>query len=610
MTNSRFLSFLLSGLFSPWLALAQSSPCQEVTLSALTGIRHQQGNNGKWGVLDEHDKLIIPYTYGFTQPLTLDLIKVTNAQRADEKYGLIDRRGKQILPIVYDWLEAAGCHHLQGRKDGVSFLFNAQGKVLYQADGTLEFQLYPSFHQLLVSRVYLDPVNPARIIRAVLDTRTYKPVVPASKLVGQPTAHLITAAPVYKNNKPQLSRSLPFFEVSYADGGFNGTQAISRLTDLRGRTLYDSVSTCEYDSERGLVFIRRNRRGYLLATDTLLRPVKWLSNKYSSITRTGPNDKWWAVHRSGKIGVLDGTGKAILPVKYQAGYMEYVGSNWFRLTTERGGSYDYFFVSTKNRVVDLSGYHIETPSPELGKRPFIVIKRSTYKYGIFDLREGFLVPPTYDKAEEADGGIVFFQGENAGYMDRRGHKGLLASQCQLLSAFSNGYAVCGKLLPASRGQFPGAQIIYSTEAYPLAVQYAYMDATSKLVTGYFDWVGPFYGGVASVLKNNEAYMINTKGQKIMVAPGVVLASYFSQGLALVRQGMHYGLINKAGRLVVPVKYRSIGTDQVHQGSIVLYSKKNKGNHLLPITVPKLVKGTIEVEPDRGQTLRLIVSDSK
>ncbi|MGI4741245.1 MAG: WG repeat-containing protein [Janthinobacterium lividum] len=606
--NPKFLSLLVSSMLWPWLLLAQSQPCDVV--SEVTGIRHKRGDNGRWGVLDEQDRLIIPYKYGFTQPLTSDLIKVSNEQRADEKYGIIDRQGKQILPIVYDWLEAVGCQHLQGRKDGVSFLFDAQGKVLYQAAGILEFQLYPAFHQLLVSRVYLDPVHPSQIIRAVLDTRTYKPVVPTSKLVGQPTAHLITTNWIYNKGKPSTKRRLPFFEVRYADGGFNGTQTISRLTDLRGRTLYDSVSSCEYDSERGLVFVLRNRRGYWIVTDTLLRPVKWLSNKYESVTRTGPDDKWWAVRRGGKFGVLDGAGKAILPVKCQAGYLEYVGSNWFRLITERGGNYDYFFVSTKNRVVDLSGYDIETPPPELGKRPFIVIKRSTYKYGIFDLREGFIVPAIYDKAEEADGGIVFFQGENAGYMDRRGHKGLLASQCQMLSAFSNGYAVCGKLLPASRGQFPGAQIIYSTEAYPLAVQYAYMDATSKLVTGYFDWVGPFYGGIASVQKNNEAYMINTKGQKIVVAPGVVLASYFSQGLALVRQGMHYGLINKAGRLVVPPKYRSIVTDQVRQGSMTLYSKKNKGNHLLPITVPKLVKGTVEVEPDKGQNLQLVVGSGK
>ncbi|MGI4734634.1 MAG: WG repeat-containing protein [Janthinobacterium lividum] len=593
----------------PLLLLAQSPSCK-VVLNEFTGIRHKRGDNGRWGVLDERDNLIIPYKYGFTQPLTLDLIKVTNEQRADEKYGAVDRQGKQILPIVYDWLEAAGCQHLQGRKDGVSFLFNAQGKVLYQTPGIWEFQLYPDFHQLLVSSVHPDPVSPSRVITAVLDTRTYKPVVPASKLVGQIGASLLSDVRADDSRKPPVYKSLPFFTVGYPDQGHGGTRAISRFTDLRGRTLFDSVSSYQYASQLGFVFIYRNRRGSPIVTDTLLRPVKWLSNKYATVTWTGPANRWWAVSQGGKFGVLDGTGKVILPVEYQAEHLDYVGNNWFRLSVHRGGDYDFFFVSAKNRVVDLRGYYIETPYPELGKRPFIVTKRSTYKFGIFDLREGFIVPPTYDKAEEADGGIIFFQGKNAGYMDRRGHKGLLTPQCQVLSAFSNGYAVCGKLIPhAARGQYPGAQIIYSTEAYPLAVQYAYMDATGKLVTGYFDWVGPFYGSYASVQKDNEAYMINAKGQKIVVAPGVVLVSYFSHGLAVVRQGTHYGLANKAGRLVVAPMYHTVTTDQVRQGSTVLYSQENKGNNLLPITVPKVVNGLIEVVTDKGQKVHLAVGSS-
>lgn len=235
--------------------------------------------------------------------------------------------------------------------------------------------------------------------------------------------------------------------------------------------------------------------------------------------------------------------------------------------------------------------------------------QKTYKTGILDPQRGFIVPVRYDLLVRTDHGIIFFQQDSAGYMDSRGRVQMLTSGCQVLSSYSEGYAVCGKLvLHASRERFPSAQIIYSAEG-AAAAQYAYMDANGKLISGYFDWVGPFRGGYAQVIKNNETFMVDTKGQKVTFRQGEILVSYFEQGLAIAQQGQHFGLVDKTGRLVLPAQFNAIETDRNQPGG-ALISKVNKGNHMLSVAVPKFVKGTIEVVAGDGKKSRVTVEGIK
>ena len=606
----RLLGLLLSGvLLGAPAVLAQD--CGLIGINESVGLRHKRGDNGKWGVLDEGNALIIPFAYEFTKPLTPDLIKVTNSPGAVKLWGAVDRQGKQVLPMEYDWLEPAGCQNLQGKKDGKTFLFNSQGKVLYQAAGNVEFQLYPRLHRLVVSTVRPDRAHPSRVISAVLDTRTYQPAVPPSTLVGEIGATQLFATVVPDIRKQPGRKVLPFFQVvhPYKDG--DGSQAVHRLTDVQGRTLFDSVSSYSYAPERGVVFIYRNRRPPHIITDTLLRPIKWLSGKYDYVQYTGPANRWWSVGRGGKFGVLDGTGKVLVPVKYPGEALDYVGNNWFKLITRNGGDQDFTFLSTTGRVVDLRGYYLESSFEQLGSQPFVVKKRATYKAGIFDLREGFIQPARYDALVPTPDGIVFFQGDSAGYMDKRGHLTLLTASCQALSTFSNGYAVCGKLVPnATRRQFPSAQIVYSTEKGPVAVQYAYMDATGKLISGYFDWVGPFKDGYALVIKNDESFMVNTKGHKVQAANGGRLVSYLKAGVAVAELSGTFTLVNKTGQPVLPGTYKSIATENISQANSTLYTKDHSGNTMLGLKVPKLVDGAVEVVTMDGHTQRIKLGGAK
>ncbi|MBF9143740.1 WG repeat-containing protein [Hymenobacter properus] len=600
----KFWCLLLSSVL--WrLPVVQAQECGLLGINESYGLRHKRDDNGKWGVLDERNVLIIPFTYEFTNPMTPDLIKVTMSPGAVKMWGAIDRQGKQVLPMEYDELEAAGCQHLQGRKDGITYLFNAQGRVLYKEAGTLRFEMYPGLHRLVVSKLHLDPVHPSAIISAVLDTRTFSPAVPASTLVGEAGANQLFATVVPNLKQQPVRKLLPFFMVPYRNQSSNGVQPLHRITDVQGHTLVDSVIGYSYATTQSVVFINRSLGSPEIVTDTLLRPIKWLSGKYAFVQPTGPGNRWWLVGSREKFGVLDGTGKVVVPIKYKGEGFDYVGNNWFRLHTRNRGDTDFTFISTANRVVDLPGYYLEGSSSELGAHPFVVKNRTTYKAGIFDLREGFIVPARYDALVPTADGVVFFQGDSAGYMDRRGRITLLTSNCQSLSTFTNGYAVCGKLVPnASRDQFPSAQIIYTTHAYPVAVQYAYMDATGKLLTGYFDWVGPFKDGYAMVIKNNETFMINAKGHKVQAANGGLLVSYFAAGVAVAKLNGTYTLVNKAGKPVLPGPYNAITTERISQPNSTIFTKDHRGNHMLALEVPKLEDGAVEVVTMNNQKQRV------
>lgn len=237
--------------------------------------------------------------------------------------------------------------------------------------------------------------------------------------------------------------------------------------------------------------------------------------------------------------------------------------------------------------------------------------QKTGKYALFDPQKGFLLPARYDLLTQVGNGLVFFQHDSAGYLDGRGRLRLLTPGCQVLSAYHEGFAVCGKLVPnASRRDYPSAQIIYSTEKYPLAAQYAYMDATGKLISDYFDWVGPFRDGYARVLKNDEHYMIDTHGRRAVLPGGDTLISYFNHGLALVQQGALVGLADKTGRVVLPPTFRSIKTERSYSGDSQLASFANKGNTLLPCTAPKLTNGSVTVTDADGHERQVAVPATK
>jgi len=54
--------------------------------------------DGKYGLLDEKNNLVIPYMYDKAEYFNEEMIRVSN----DGKYGFLNNKGKEIIPIIYD----------------------------------------------------------------------------------------------------------------------------------------------------------------------------------------------------------------------------------------------------------------------------------------------------------------------------------------------------------------------------------------------------------------------------------------------------------------------------------------------------------------------------
>jgi DNA-binding transcriptional regulator/RsmH inhibitor MraZ len=591
----RSLPVALSGL----LLLANFLLSQPAWAQA-SGLRVNMNSEGAYAALDEQGTVVIPYEKRPLVVLTPNLVKVS-ATYTHEKWGMLDRQNHLLLPMEYDYLEAAGSGYLQGRKGDESFLFNSKGETIHHESGKLRFAAYARFNRLLVEHIEAGPNERTDAVR-ILDLHTKRQVFAQSPSAGIEPLHIDwNTAP---GNKKHASGMLPFFEVRAAQVG-TGAQ---KVVDAQGKVLFDNIDRAIFADAGGVVYLYSEHQP-VIVTDTLLRPIPWLSGQYDGVRRNGPANRYWQISRAGKSGMLDGKGRVVLPLQYP-GQLHYAGANNYLLSEYRGNVTYRSLITADRRLIDLAQYYIEDGiDTTLARKPILLKNQKTYKTGIFDPQHGFIVPVRYDLLERSDKGIIFFQQDSAGYMDARGHVQLLTPNCQILSAYSEGYAVCGKLVAnATREKFPSAQIIYAAQGSS-AAQYAYMDATGKLVSGYFDWVGPFRGGYAQVIKNNETFMVDTKGQKAVFGAGGILVSYFQQGLAVVRQGRYVGLVDKAGRMVVPAQYRAIETTQALQGNSTLVSKANKGNHLLSVVIPKIADGTVEVTTEDGKKSRLTVEVS-
>ena len=590
-----YLSLFLIGL--PQIVFGQQ-PCGK------GGLKVKMDSNAAYAALDEQEKVVIPYEKRPLVVLSQSLVKVSSTY-TNEKWGVLDRQNHQLLPLEYDYLEVAGCDYLQGRKGDESFLFNSKGQVVYHETGKFSFAAYPRFNRFVIAHIEPGPNQRTDAIR-ILDLHTLKQVFAQNPGSG---AELLTID--WNTTPPGEKRRgggiLPFYKVWTSAPGSGGSKQLTRIIDLQGKVLFDNIDRWVSVDAGGVVYLHSDYKPVII-TDTLMRPIPWL-NGYDEVRRNGPRSRYWQVSRDGKSGLLDGKGRVVLPLQY-AGQFSYVGANSYILSEYRGKTMFRSLITADRKLIDLADYYIEDGiDTTLARKPILLKHQKTYKTGIFDPQRGFILPVRYDLLARTDKGLIFFQKDSAGYMDSRGRVQMLTPGCQVLSAYSEGYAVCGKLVPnASRERFPSAQIIYSAEG-SAAVQYAYMNASGKLISGYFDWVGPFRGGYAQVIKNNETFMVDTKGQKVAFRPGEILVSYFEQGVAIVQQGQHFGLVDKTGRLLLPVQFNSIETDRNQPGG-PLISKVNKGNHMLAVAVPKFVKGTIEVVADDGKKSRVTVEGIK
>ena len=85
--------------------------------------------NGKYGFIDKTGKVVVPLNYDSAEPFSEGLVAV----RQNGKWGFIDNTGKVVIPLKYDWVGSFynGVAGVLDRSTGEAFYINRQGERLY-----------------------------------------------------------------------------------------------------------------------------------------------------------------------------------------------------------------------------------------------------------------------------------------------------------------------------------------------------------------------------------------------------------------------------------------------------------------------------------------------
>lgn len=311
-----------------------------------SGLTAAKGPTGAFMVVDERGQPVSSQPYAAAKVLTADLVQVCQtAAPGAQKWGVVNRQGRLVLPLAYDQVDALDCDHLQARQGPATCLFDAQGReILRDSVVNVSFKVFTRFDRILVQyRKYPPSKQSSRVkVVSLRDPRKiyYRgpgnwaaPFSYETYVRGRSTRH-----------------ELPFLEVDQPN--LSADRSHIRLLDWNGHLLLDSILTVQYS--QGLLFLKLPR--FDVITDTLLRAQSALSYRYQGVWPTGPGARWFAVSERGKSGVVDRTGRVVLPLVYE-GQLTYLGTSNFMAYNHR--THVYTFVSLRRPPVDLSAYYVE-----------------------------------------------------------------------------------------------------------------------------------------------------------------------------------------------------------------------------------------------------------
>lgn len=163
------------------------------------------------------------------------------------------------------------------------------------------------------------------------------------------------------------------------------------------------------------------------------------------------------------------------------------------------------------------------------------VVRQNGKCGFIDLNGSLVIPCKYSRCLAFDGDrAVVYQGTNqAGLIDRSGTE-IIAPSLNRMLHFREGRG----LMRDNRQGF------------------YFITDKAALYDGYYDEARPFYHGVAAIRRGNNWGLINHKGLPLIL-PKFSFIEPFVNGLARVTLAARYGLVSQEGYQILPAEYSYI-----------------------------------------------------
>lgn len=512
-------------------------------------------NADKVGFMNLEGEVIIPATYYsanmFLDGLVTVAIRNENNSRRTTHYGALNAKGEMVVPIGPYFCSNMGNGYILVEKGRSNSIYNEKGEEIISCDTCNLGRVFDTDYFVEHKGIQRDQVNDLRIYDL---NGNYK-----FSEFGTMPRRMWNIRSVDRKYNP-----MPYIMID-----IDRKNRIHRIINMDGSLFLDSVSfpIGFYDNISTMY-----KDGLCSLIDTSFNPIVPFSEGYESISRFS-NEKdriLFSVLKNGHTGIIDNKGQLVLPVKYEGTFNNHQGF----LAIYNHGTYKYSYLNGNGENIAKEEWemHESYLDPNSDQKWFRV-STSDRKYGVIDKEGQVVIPISFDFLSPINNGaLVFFNGEESGYMNLKGE--VLAKVNQpWVSEIREGVGIIGvPQLNRGRADFPCAQIVSSVnEVY--AMQYQYIDSMGNPLSDYlFDWAFPFVNGFGKAMSQCQRIWLDKNIEPVKLGD-LYLQSEFDNDLAVaMNTERKFGLVNAKGEIVVPCEYDNI---KQKDGSYVHFNVYNK-----------------------------------
>lgn len=269
-----------------------------------------------------------------------------------------------------------------------------------------------------------------------------------------------------------------------------------------------------------------------------------------------------------KCGIINREGREVVPSEYDEVTLPNEG-----MIRVRKGNLWGFYDTTGHKAIDFLYRTVSDFSEGLA----VVNDDSDsliVRYGYINKKNQVVIPAKYEFAMTfSEGYAVVKDYDRFGMIDHNGNmvmpckyigvSGMIDGRCfafdaetELAAMFDNNMKQITK--------FKYNEIPYYSEGFYIArmgCHYTYLDKKGRERFGVYEEMSGFFDGYSMVKQNGKYGIINKKGKVILPIEydnsGWRSMEYiFSENLAMVEKNGHYGFVNKQGEIVIPLVYES------------------------------------------------------
>lgn len=537
----------------------------------------------EYGLLNNKGKITLPRDFSKLEPLGEVLI-ATKKEGIIYKKGLLSKNGKSILPISYKSIQPIESGFLAVQNDDdLSALYSDNGVAITGFE-------YESIEKLS-DRLFQVKLYNRRGLIDKSGNLVVSPIYKNIQLSGDKARALpFDKWDFYKND--QFQKSFYFDQLDFTSNGKFAVEIgnnMAMIDENEAYTTYQSDLKIKSTSN-GYSIIEDPISGYKGVMNEVGRMI--LPTQYDSVVvlqdliftqiRNENNQNWTIYGYRGRKKVLDLYNSFSLPVNGLIKASRNGKHGFINATTGRDSSpflydaiqpfkHDLAVVSYQGSygVINRQGHWVVTPySDSLSIGNSYIFSKQGSEYKIFDLR-GNIILSTYDAVTVLPQGYYTLENDVLALFNYKGDR-LLENDYDSISAIHQDLYLLIRgdrsffYKPSNRADFEIEAAIdelgrYANGYFPVLIddQWGYIDEQANLrIANRYEAVGQFSEGLFSVqLIGKWAYL--DEDENIIIQPIYDEVEPFDKGLAVVKKPTGFGLINKAGEVVLSETYSSI-----------------------------------------------------